>query len=80
MKGECLDFRGLKYPGLLYTYVRRKDAEQQAVKCGWKIDDCTLGANRFRKFWVVCCTESQTELRLLGRDGTWIDVPYPGRW
>lgn len=64
----------------IFTAARKSEAVTFARKHGWLTTDVIGAANRFWQFWIVGQNVDTETLRVLNTDGTWTDMPYPGRW
>lgn len=62
------------------AHAKKSDAIKAAVGFGWSAHNVTRAANRFWRFWVICQGVGSDTLRLLREDGSWLDIPHPGRW
>jgi hypothetical protein len=67
---------------LIFRAEKRSAAEAFARSCGWRASDVKEAANRFWKFWIVGqqLGASAETFRVLLKDKSWVDVPWPGRW
>lgn len=64
----------------LFATARKADASKFAREHGWLATDVIGAANRFWAFWVVGKSVDSETIRLLNKDGTWVDMPHPGKW
>lgn len=64
----------------IFATARKTDASKFALAHGWLASDVIGAANRFWQFWVVGQCIGNETIRLLNNDGTYVDMPYPGRW
>lgn len=58
----------------------KADAVKFAHEHGWRTQDVTQAANRFMAFWIVGQQIDEHTYRVLNKDGSWEDIPYPGRF
>lgn len=60
------------------AYSWKRDAVAAAKSFGWPVSSVIPAANRFWSFWVIGQNIGTDTLRLVAKDGSTVEIPYPG--
>jgi len=81
MMGRALDLRSVWLGSSpIARFATKREAVTFAASFGWTAGNCQQAANRFWMFWIVGqCLDVET-YRFLCKDGSTLNMAYPGYW